>query len=140
MKGLQSDYPFDSGNLLVDADNFVAGRHHHLKSQADVVAIFGFFFRGAVQGKQIAHLAFIPALVVVWLTNKGVCPLNNLETWLTSGRWRNPDNVEEGSFLVTIVERYLKIHPNQRTMDGITYSLMALVWLFSWAHLALMGG
>jgi hypothetical protein len=88
----------------------------------------------------VAHIAFIPALIVVWVANKGVCPLNNIETWATTGTWRNPDNAEEGSFLVTIVERYLNIHPTQRLMDRITYGVMAFVWALSWAHLQLLQG
>jgi hypothetical protein len=84
----------------------------------------------------IAHIIFIPSLVVVWLSNKGVCPLNNIESWLTTGRWRNPDNGEEGSFIRTIVERYLKLNPTQALMDRITYGLMAFVWMLSWVHLA----
>ncbi len=84
----------------------------------------------------IAHLIFIPTLVVVWLANKGVCPLNNIESWLTTGRWRNPDNAEEGSFIRTIVERYLKLNPTQAQMDRITYGLMALLWALSWVHLS----
>jgi hypothetical protein len=86
----------------------------------------------------IAHLAFIPALIAVWHTNKGTCPLNNIETWATTGQWRNPSNAEEGSFLVTIVERYLKVHPTQRLMNRVTYGLMALVWTLSLAHLRLL--
>jgi hypothetical protein len=86
----------------------------------------------------IAHLVFIPALVVVWIANAGVCPLNNIETLLTTGRWRNPENGEEGSFLVTIVERYLGMRPTQGLMDRVTYGLMAFVWALSWLHLALL--
>ncbi len=86
----------------------------------------------------IAHLVFIPMLVIVWVANAGVCPLNNLETLLTSGRWRDPDNAEEGSFLVTIVERYLRMRPTQGLMDRVTYGLMAFVWMLSWLHLALL--
>jgi hypothetical protein len=86
----------------------------------------------------IAHLIFIPALVVVWVANKGVCPLNNIETLLTTGRWRDPGNAEEGSFLVVIVERYLGLRPTQGLMDRVTYSLMAFVWLLSWLHLSIL--
>jgi hypothetical protein len=86
----------------------------------------------------IAHLAFLPGLALVWVLNRGVCPLNNIESYLTTGRWRNADNAEEGSFIVTIVERYLKLKPTQQTMDRITYGLMALVWALSWLHLRLL--
>ena len=84
----------------------------------------------------VAHLIYMPTLVVIWVLNKGVCPLNNIESRLTTGRWRNPENAEQGSFLVTIVERYLNLHPTQRQMDAITYALMALVWVLSWIHLS----
>jgi hypothetical protein len=86
----------------------------------------------------IAHLVFIPALVAVWRVNNGVCPLNNIETFLTTGRWRNADNAEEGSFLVVIVERYLRMRPTQGLMDRVTYGLMGFVWVLSWLHLALL--
>jgi hypothetical protein len=86
----------------------------------------------------VAHLIFIPGLITVWVLNNGVCPLNNLESLLTSGRWRNPDNAEEGSFLVVIVERYLGLQPTQGLMDRITYGLMALVWALSWLHLGML--
>jgi hypothetical protein len=83
----------------------------------------------------VVHMIFIPGLVAVWWANKGVCPLNNIESWLTTRRWRNPGNAEEGSFIVGVVERYLNLHPTQRQMDVITYALMALVWVLSWLHL-----
>jgi hypothetical protein len=86
----------------------------------------------------VAHLVFIPGLVLVWAVNGGVCPLNNVETWLTTGRWRNPENAEEGSFIVAIVDRYLGLQPTQLLMDRITYGLMFAVWMLSWLHLGLL--
>ena len=88
----------------------------------------------------IAHLIFIPALIAVWRVNDGVCPLNNLESRLTTGAWRNPANAEEGAFLRVIVERYLKLHPTQEQMDQVTYGILGLVWLLAWLHLALLSG
>lgn len=87
----------------------------------------------------VAHLIFIPALIAVWWLNRGVCPLNNVESLLTTGRWRNPGNAEEGSFIVTVVERYLGLQPTQVMMDRITYGLMSLVWVLSWLHLGFLG-
>lgn len=85
----------------------------------------------------MAHLIFIPGLITVWRMNDGACPLNNLETYLTMGVWRNRANAEEGAFLKTIVERYLNLTPTQALMDQITYGLMLTVWLLSLAHLTL---
>lgn len=86
----------------------------------------------------IAHLVFIPGLLLVWYVNDGVCPLNNLEARLLTGNWRNADNAEEGGFLRALVIRYLKLEPTQPQMDAITYAIMGFVWLLSWAHLALL--
>lgn len=83
-----------------------------------------------------AHIAFVPLLVVTWALNGNSCPLNNIETWLTKGTWRDDMNREEGSFLVVAVETYLKLHPTQRQMDMITYALMAVAWSLSLAHLS----
>ena len=57
---------------------------------------------------------------------------------MTSGRWRDPGNAEEGSFLIVIVERYLGLRPTQGLMDRVTYGLMAFVWMLSWLHLGML--
>ena len=87
----------------------------------------------------ITHLAFVPVLILTWLLNRNTCPLNNLESRLLTGVWRNEENREEGSFLLVLVESYLRLHPTQRTMDAITYALMAFCWLLSVGHLSLLG-
>ena len=87
-------------------------------------------------GWLIAHLVFLPGLATVWLVNDGVCPLNNLEAYLTSGSWRTGDP-EEGAFLRIAVQRYLRLYPSQAQMNAVTYVLMGLVWLLSSVHLAL---
>ena len=85
----------------------------------------------------LVHLAFVPLLVVTWRLNANTCPLNNIESRLTKGVWRDPENREEGSFLVVLVEKYLGLHPTQRLMDIVTYALMATAWLLSLAHYSL---
>ena len=85
----------------------------------------------------LVHLAFVPMLVVTWLLNANTCPLNNIESRLTKGVWRDPESREEGSFLVVLVEKYLGLHPTQGLMDIVTYLLMATAWLLSLAHYSL---
>lgn len=109
---------------------------HGLHMALVFYGLFGWIVPNAVW--LVAHLLFIPGLVAVWVMNSGVCPLNNLESLLTTGRWRNADNAEEGSFLVVIVERYLGLNPTQGLMDRITCGLMALVWALSWLHLGML--
>jgi hypothetical protein len=84
----------------------------------------------------IAHLVFIPALLLTWQLNQCTCPLNNLETWLTTGRWRNPANVEEGGFLRGIAARYLGLELSEAVMNRIIYIAMVVVWSLSWLHLS----
>jgi len=86
----------------------------------------------------VAHLVFIPGLLLVWRVNDNTCPLNNLESRLLTGDWRSPANAEEGGFLRAIVIRYLRLTPTIAQMDTITYAIMGVVWLLSWAHLALL--
>lgn len=106
---------------------------HALHMLLVVFGIFGWLIPN--EPWLMAHLIFIPGLIAVWRANDGVCPLNNLETYLTTGTWRNPANAEEGAFLKTIVERYLKLTPSQAQMDQITYGVMGGAWLLSFAHL-----
>ena len=80
------------------------------------------------------HMAFVPLLVLTWLLNRNTCPLNNIESWLTKGVWRDAENREEGSFLVVVVEKYLGLHPSQRLMDAVTYMLMGAAWLLALGH------
>ena len=84
------------------------------------------------------HLVFLPVLPIVWRLNRNTCPLNNLETWLTSGRWRDDSNPEEGGFLRATVVRYFDVEVSERAMNAVTYSLMGLAWGLSWGHLAML--
>ncbi len=88
----------------------------------------------------LAHLAFIPALIAVWRMNADSCPLNNLESLLTTGRWRDETNEEEGAFLLTAVRRYLGLNPTAETMNRIIYGIMGLAWVLSLAHYARLEG
>lgn len=88
-----------------------------------------------VDGALMAHLALVPSLLLIWYFNGCSCPLNNVESYLLKGVWRDPDNREEGSFLVVLVEQYLGMQPSQRQMDMITYLIMAMAWLLSALHL-----
>jgi hypothetical protein len=88
----------------------------------------------------IAHIIFIPGLLLTWQFNNCTCPLNNLETWLTTGRWRNPANAEEGGFLRGVVARYLGLELSEETMNRIIYIAMIVVWGLSMLHLSLREG
>jgi hypothetical protein len=88
-----------------------------------------------VPGVLMVHMVFVPSLIVIWYFNGGSCPLNNIENWLTKRVWRDPDNREEGSFVLVVVETYLGIKTTQKMMDMVTYAIMALAWLLSFGQI-----
>jgi len=88
-----------------------------------------------LDGALLAHLVLVPMILSLWYLNDCSCPLNNIESYLLKGLWRDPDNREEGSFVVVVVEQYLGMQPTQRAMDTITYAIMGLAWMLSGVHL-----
>ena len=70
-------------------------------------------FRGAL----IVYLCFLPAVAVQWQFNKNSCVLNNVESLIRSGRWRDPNNKEEGAWLQTLALKRHR-HPLQALADG----------------------
>ena len=83
---------------------------------------------------------FLPAVAVQWLFNKNSCVLNNLETFMRSGRWRDPANEEEGAWLLTLARDTLGIQATPRQMDVFIYCALACLWAGGVAHLAALGG
>lgn len=47
----------------------------------------------------LVYLVFVPIMVIHWRLNNNSCIINNIETWLTTGNWRNENNPEEGCFV-----------------------------------------
>lgn len=87
------------------------------------------------RGLLIFYLCYLPLLPVQWQFNRTSCILNNIETWLRTGRWRNPSNPEEGAFLLRLIESVLGLHPTMRQMDVIIHALLGVFWLLALSHL-----
>lgn len=81
------------------------------------------------------YLGFLPLMVLHWRLNGNSCILNNLESWLRSGRWRDPGNREEGQWLLTLVKGVtgLEFHPWH--MDAVSYCALVLLWGLGLWHL-----
>ncbi len=88
------------------------------------------------RGLLIFYLCYLPLLPVQWQLNRTSCILNNIETWLRTGGWRNPSNPEEGAFLLRLVENVLGLHPSARQMDVIIHALLGVFWLLALSHLS----
>jgi hypothetical protein len=80
------------------------------------------------------YVLFLPAVAIQWLFNKNSCILNNLESLLRSGQWRDPSNEEEGAWLLTLARNTLGIRATQAQMDVFIYVVLALLWAAGAAH------
>lgn len=80
----------------------------------------------------VFYLVFIPGVWVQWLLNKDTCILNNTETWLRTGEWRNKAvNPEEGAWLLTLINGVTGLEFTARQIDFLNYSVLVVVWLLA---------
>lgn len=89
------------------------------------------------QGWLIAYLVAMPAIALQWLLNRNTCVLNNVESWIATGRWRDPQDAEQGGFIAGIVARATGWRPSAQQADMISYGLLFVFWCLGAAHLAL---
>jgi hypothetical protein len=71
---------------------------------------------------------FLPAVAVQWWFNQNSCVLNNLESKIRTGSWRNPANPEEGAWLLTLLRRWFGMPVTPFQIEILTYSVLALLW------------
>ncbi len=101
------------------------------------VAVAAYIFVGwALAPGLIVYLAFLPLMVLHWQLNGGSCLLNNCESLLRSGRWRDPANREEGAWLRCVVSDLSGRHFSARQINAISYGLLAVLWALAWWHWA----
>ena len=87
------------------------------------------------RGALIFYLFFLPAVFVQWKLNKSTCVLNNIESLMRTGRWRNPTNREEGAWLRTLVNGKTGWNLSRTVMDSIINGVMGLLWCVAFARL-----
>ncbi len=87
------------------------------------------------RGGLLFYLAFLPAVAVQWQFNKNSCVLNNIESFIRTGGWRDPNNVEEGAWLQTLCHRVTGILFKPWQMNLLTYSVLVLLWCLGLGHL-----
>ena len=83
----------------------------------------------------IFYLVFVPSVIGQWRLNKNTCVLNNIESLLRTGKWRNPKNREEGAWLHTTITGATGIAITKFQLDIIMYSVMASLWGLALCHL-----
>ena len=85
----------------------------------------------------VIYLILLPLMAVQWAINERSCLLNNLETWLRTGRWRDQCvNPEEGRFLEMLFDRFFALRPGPSSMDRLSYAAVVLLWLLGLGHLS----
>ncbi|MBS0472408.1 MAG: hypothetical protein JSR60_15150 [Proteobacteria bacterium] len=81
------------------------------------------------------YVAFIPLVAVQWQFNKNSCVLNNLESLIRYGRWRDPNNKEEGAWLLTLAVGLFGYPFKAWHIEVFTYAVILLLWLLGLSHL-----
>jgi hypothetical protein len=89
----------------------------------------------------VVYLVLLPAVVAQWYVNRGSCVINNIESWVRSGRWRDPKNPEEGGFLLMLCHWLFRVRPHPAVLDRLCYLTVLVLWLlaasrFSWSAMA----
>lgn len=122
------------------AETAVAGGRDALGWACHLVhlAVMVYFVAGWLAPARAAllfYMVFVPAVALQWQVNKNACVLNNLESFLRTGRWRNSANREEGAWLATLCEDTLGFRPSPLQVNVFTYSLLLALWLMALIHL-----
>ena len=105
--------------------------YHHFVMMAYIVTGWAIPFRPLLW----FYVFFIPSVVLQWRLNKNTCVLNNLESLLRTGRWRNPKNREEGGWLWVLARDKTGLDIPHFAMDIFIYSLMGGFLLLGLSHL-----
>ena len=84
------------------------------------------------------YLVLLPGMATQWYVNRGCCVMNNIESWLRSGRWRDPNNPEEAGFLLMLCHWLFRARPHPVVLDRFSYVTVLVLWLlaasrFSWS-------
>jgi len=85
------------------------------------------------------YLVLLPAVAMQWLVNRSSCVINNIETWVRTGRWRDAANPEEGRFVSMLIFWLFGVRLNRTGMDTLCYSTIIALWFLALAHLAVLG-
>jgi len=83
----------------------------------------------------VFYVWFVPAVVATWPLNRCSCVLNNIESLIRTGRWRDPHNREEGAWLLNLAHNATGIAFKPWQIDALTYVAVAALWGVGLSHL-----
>lgn len=87
------------------------------------------------RGALIVYLVFVPSVFLQWRLNKSSCVLNNMESLIRTGHWRDPHSREEGAWLRTLIKDRTGLSLSRFQMDLIMNGVTATLWLVALARL-----
>ena len=105
--------------------------YHHIAMMLYIVLGWTAPWRDAL----IVYLVFVPSVIAQWRLNNNTCVLNNIESLMRTGKWRNPKNREEGAWLHTLITDKTGVPISKFQLDIIMYSVMAALWGVGFWHL-----
>lgn len=75
------------------------------------------------------YAIYIPAIMLQWWFNKGVCIINNIENLILYGKWRSPvENPAEGAFVLSNIERLTGLRVSYLTYNVFLHVLLTGLW------------
>lgn len=83
----------------------------------------------------MVYLVLLPAMATQWAVNRRSCIINNLESWFRTGHWHDPQNPEEGGFLLMIFDWVFAVRPSPVALDRLSYGVVCVLWLLGLTHL-----
>ena len=84
------------------------------------------------------YLFLLPAMATQWAVNKGSCIINNIETWLRTGRWRDQESGEDGRYLAMLCDWFFAVRPEPAALDLFSYSVILVLWVLGLDHFYLL--
>ena len=84
------------------------------------------------------YLFLLPAMATQWAVNRGSCVINNIETWLRTGRWRDQENGEDGRYLAMLCDWFFAVRPDPVALDRLSYSVILVLWVLGLDHFYLL--
>jgi hypothetical protein len=80
------------------------------------------------------YMVLLPIMAMQWVINRGSCIINNIETWLRTGSWRDPRNGEDGRFLIVLCDWLFGTQPDRVSVDRFSYAVVAFLWFLALGH------
>lgn len=88
-----------------------------------------------VNAMLVFYVCFLPLVAIQWQFNKNSCVLNNMESLIRSGRWRDPHNKEEGAWLLTLATNLFGYPLKAWHIEVFTYFILVMLWSAGLSHL-----